>query len=862
MCWAVVVTGNAEAAAQVFAWGDTGNGQCSVPPSLNAPVAAGAAPLTYQWLKEDAAIVGANDAALVLERVRTADAGAYTVLVSNTCGLVTSAAAVLRVNERLPLLLLTDVWKYDQSGLDLGTAWKETNYNDSAWSQGAGVLAVEDNPAITPLIRTTLALSNAARERILTYYFRTHLSFNEDPSTVYLTASNLVDDGAVIYLHGWEIYRLNMADAPVHAATLALLPAEEVFTTVNFPATGLIRGDNLLAVEVHQVTTNSSDVDFGLALDVQSRVSGVATVVVQPKGQCVSLGSNVLFNVVAAGEEPLRYQWQKSGVALAEDGRVQGVTTPHLSIANVEIGDLGDYAVWVQNARGETVTQPAALWLTPPCFRWAQSAGGISAEDTHDAAVDRWGNVYVAGRFNASFSWDGNFVTSKGTNDVCLAKYDRTGLLQWVQTAGGTGNDYGCGVAVDADGDCYLSGQFSGSASFGNTILTSAGGHDVFVAKYRPDGTLLWVRQAGGSGADQCWSVAVDRVGSCYITGNFNGTATFGSKSLTSAGSSDLFLARYDASGDFQWALRGGGTGADCGAHVAVDPAGAAHVAGWFTGSATFSGRSLTSAGGTDVLVAKYSSGGTLAWAQTAGGTRSDVGKSIAVDTNGNSYVLAVLDANEARQPPRLRVAQYDADGFLRWEREAFGGFYSDHCSIATDNRGCYLTGGFEGTAIFGQATLIGTGALDVFAASYDAQGALHWVQRAGGPTADFGAGIAASEMHGIYLCGWFTGKGRFGTNLLTSNGSQDLFVARIGDLVDPSGLRFDAASWRVISGELRLCLRGLTGADSVIVEASTNLLFWEPILTNRLPNDPLEFTIPIPADWPSRFFRAIVPPN
>jgi hypothetical protein len=129
----------------------------------------------------------------------------------------------------------------------------------------------------------------------------------------------------------------------------------------------------------------------------------------------------------------------------------------------------------------------------------------------------------------------------------------RSQELLWATQAGGSGNDQGRGIATTARGDSYVTGLFAGTATFGQepnqTSLTAVGGADIFVAKYAPDGTLLWATRAGGSSDDVGGGIATTARGDSYVTGLFEGTATFGQEPnqtvLTAAGGVDIFVAKY-----------------------------------------------------------------------------------------------------------------------------------------------------------------------------------------------------------------------------------------------------------------------------------------------------------------------------
>ncbi|WP_428662095.1 SBBP repeat-containing protein [Runella sp.] len=233
------------------------------------------------------------------------------------------------------------------------------------------------------------------------------------------------------------------------------------------------------------------------------------------------------------------------------------------------------------------------------------SAGGTSVEQGQSIAVDGSGNVYITGYFSGTAAFGSTSKTSAGGYDIFVAKYNNSGSLQWVQTAGGTGSDVGYGIAVDGSGNVYITGYFFGTATFGSTSKTSAGISDIFVAKYNTGGTLQWVQTAGGTSTELGYGIAVDGSGNVYITGNFQGTATFGSTLKTSAGGSDIFVAKYNTNGIFQWVQTAGGTNEDYGQKIDSDTNGNLYVTGFFNDTATFSRNTKTSAGSIDVYIVR-----------------------------------------------------------------------------------------------------------------------------------------------------------------------------------------------------------------------------------------------------------------
>ncbi|MDB6030621.1 MAG: metallophosphoesterase [Verrucomicrobiales bacterium] len=164
----------------------------------------------------------------------------------------------------LELLNLTNQWKYNQAGIDLGTSWRTTNYNDAAWASGRGLFYIE-TASLPAAKHTPLAFTNP---RQTTFYFRTHFQMPSNANAVVLTSSNLIDDGAVFYINGMEAARIGMSNGPVFYATLAERTVDNAtnFDVIKLPNTNLVVGDNVLAVEVHQHATDSTDIVFGASL--------------------------------------------------------------------------------------------------------------------------------------------------------------------------------------------------------------------------------------------------------------------------------------------------------------------------------------------------------------------------------------------------------------------------------------------------------------------------------------------------------------------------------------------------------------------------------------------------------------------
>ena len=395
------------------------------------------------------------------------------------------------------------------------------------------------------------------------------------------------------------------------------------------------------------------------------------------------------------------------------------------------------------------------------------------------------------------------------------------GNLVWAKGAGGSGFDFGNSITAISDNSTVLTGPFVGTATFGTgeineTVLTSAGGSDIFIARYNPDGTLLWAKRAGGSNYDYGSGITTLSDNSTVVTGYFQKSAIFGQdeinqKTLNSAGDYDIFIAHYNTDGTLAWAKRAGGVDFDDGIAVTTLSDNSTVVTGHFEVSCTFgSGESnrtvLTSTGDSDIFIAHYNPNGTLAWAKRAGGTDADYGYAI-TSLSDNSTVItgefwgsATFGSSEANQTvldsiglSDIFIAQYNSDGTLAWAKRA-GGSEADYgrgITALSDNT-TVATGYFRGSPTFGsgesnQTMLKSAGNEDLFIARYNSDGTLSWAKRAGGKGlyGDHSFGIAVLSDDSTVITGDFYEKTTFGpdeeneTVLISSTGNKDIFVAR-----------------------------------------------------------------------------------
>lgn len=328
-------------------------------------------------------------------------------------------------------------------------------------------------------------------------------------------------------------------------------------------------------------------------------------------------------------------------------------------------------------------------------------------------------------------------------------------VAQWATSTKGTGTVVTLGSAVDGDGNTYVTGYFTGTVDFMGLDVISAGNEDMFLVKYNSSGTPLWVaRSTLGASNEQGHGVAVDVDGNVYVVGHTTGTATIAGVALTSPGTQAMFLAKYTSAGTASWAVETvAGTGSEFAYDVAVGPDGHPHVCGSYDSDFTVFGTTvLLSNGGTDMFVAKFDKAdgsGVWATANSAGPTTT-VASSIKVDTSGNSYITGYYDGTTTIVAGTPLTSTNEAAFWAKFSNLGVASLSSGSTgtpnargsviALSPDEMYVYQSGYLAtGTTALAGESLVATGTNDAFLAKYSAVTALpEWVvQNRWGPSSD-----------------------------------------------------------------------------------------------------------------------------
>ncbi len=318
--------------------------------------------------------------------------------------------------------------------------------------------------------------------------------------------------------------------------------------------------------------------------------------------------------------------------------------------------------------------------------------------------------------------------------------------------SGSLQNDAGKSIVADGQGNIYVTGYFSGSNvkfshGTGTQLLTAVGNSDIFIAKYDTSGNLVWAESMGGPGADQAYSIALDHSGNIVVVGNFSQTADF-----------------------------------DPGANTA----------------------NLSTGIGKEIFIAKYTSAGQYVWAESIGGSGNDFATSVICDqTNDNIYVCGAFESSAADFDPSTAVfylgnngtsaafvANYSPAGAFLWANAIAGTLNNYANAMALDaSANLYVCGYFNGTNVNFNAggnpiNLSSNGLSDIFIAKYSSTGLLTYAKNIGGSGNDFGLSIKLDQASNFYISGSFESSNvdfdpSAASNSLSSNGGFDAFLGK-----------------------------------------------------------------------------------
>lgn len=365
----------------------------------------------------------------------------------------------------------------------------------------------------------------------------------------------------------------------------------------------------------------------------------------------------------------------------------------------------------------------------------------------------------------------------------------------WTRQLGTATSDFALDITTEANGNLYVTGYTLGSLD-GETNSGNPPTSDLAIVKYDSAGTKLWTRQFGnGSGGTLAKGVAADTMGNAYVAGVTGGSLD----GSTNTASQDLFVVKYAADGTRLWTRQLGTTAAEEANGISADSNGNVYVTGFTQGNLDGN----ASAGGTDIFIVKYDTGGTKQWSRLLGGAApasrpngpfaNESGEGIATDGSGNVYVAGTtdgdLDGNIYAGPNSnggitadIFVVKYDSRGNKIWTRQ-LGTTADDRArAITIDSSGnVYITGATHGD-LDGNSNAGGINApfADLFVVKYDSNGTRLWTRQLGTAGDDRAYDIVADVNGSVYVTGTTSRDLDGNSNSADTNGGlSDIFLVK-----------------------------------------------------------------------------------
>jgi outer membrane protein assembly factor BamB len=355
------------------------------------------------------------------------------------------------------------------------------------------------------------------------------------------------------------------------------------------------------------------------------------------------------------------------------------------------------------------------------------------------------------------------------------------------------------GAAVYAAGEQYGTGSFD--YGNGQTAAGTYSGENVVLVKYNASGAAQWAKTVtAGSGHSRFYAVAVDGAGNVYAAGD-QGVGSFDyGNGQTAAGTGNVVLVKYNASGTAQWAKTVTGSGSSKFFAVAVDGAGHVYAAGYQGGAGSFDyGNGQTAAGtsSVNVVLVKYNASGTAQWAKTVAGSGSSEFSAVAVDGAGHVYAAGEQygtgnsdygsgNINGTFSGPNVVLVKYNASGTAQWAKTVTAGSeYSSFLAVAVDGAGNVYAAGYQygtGSYNYGNGqTAAGTSIGNVVLVKYNASGTAQWAKSATGTNYSWFYAVAVDGAGNVYAAGYQYGTGPFdygsGTVTGPSSGENVILV-------------------------------------------------------------------------------------
>lgn len=445
---------------------------------------------------------------------------------------------------------------------------------------------------------------------------------------------------------------------------------------------------------------------------------------------------------------------------------------------------------------------------------WAERISGYYSENVEDIAIDGIGNVYLAGYYYSdTIKFNNSIYLTNTTTDraeAFIAKYNSAGECQWAEKIYGIDDendnrdDKGICIAIDNNGNIYVAGEFESTIlNFNNgKSLTNVEYADSFIAKYNNSGECQWAEKIAGNFSDYISKIEIDNSGNILLSGDFDSEIlTFNNGiTLSNTNFNDGFIAKYNSSGECQWAEKIAGDLGENVENLVVNDDNDIYITGYFDSDTTNfnNGKSLSKSGSEDAFVAKYNSNGVCQWADKIYGSGSELATALTIDDFGDIYLLGEFDSDttyfnnskfiENGGKYDAFLTKYNSSGICQWV-EKIGGEENEFTrDIAVNKCGnIYLIGEFESDTLrFNNLIYVENDTIvDTYFAKYNSLGECQWAEKISGTIYDYVKALSLDAIGNTFISGEFLlGTVTFNNNksLTNTENSLDAYIVKYFD--------------------------------------------------------------------------------
>ncbi len=429
-------------------------------------------------------------------------------------------------------------------------------------------------------------------------------------------------------------------------------------------------------------------------------------------------------------------------------------------------------------------------------YDWVRNAGGERWDLATDLIIDQDKNVYMTGGFEKIAYFGNDSIISSGNRDIFIAKYDSTGNLIWLKTAGGKQYDSPGDLEFDSEGNLLLVGNFQDTALFENQSVICSAYTNCFLAKYSQDGNLLQLKSFNAeTGASKLFITPADSA--CFfISGSFNEAMDIDGDSLTATGKSDLFTACFTNDFTKQNLYKLGGYGKDKLKDIKYYNH-KLYLACDFTDSIEINDSLIYSYGYNDVLILETDTNGNILQSKAIQGFGENRACSILTTSDSSIYISGEFknkiytenDSLISNGGQDLYLIKYNAD-FQNIQTTQIGGKRDEYANTLLTNtvNAVYLTGSFTDTLTLASKTIVSEQhTADMFMAKFTPEGENIGLKQAGGSGYEYGNKLINDENNYLYIIGNFAYDFAFETDSISSDSifgadNDDIFIARFYD--------------------------------------------------------------------------------